>query len=184
MSDLTIVQKKKIINHSMGIEGGYSDNPSDSGGQTKYGITEYTARRHGYTGPMKDLPYDVGFKIYEDDYWDAIMGDKMLKVSFPITAKLFDAGINISPRRIIAMLQRSLNLLTESKLTVDGIIGSKTINSLQGYMDKRNSAKTLLKLIDGFQTTYYAELAEERPKDRAFIYGWIKNRINETLKLY
>ena len=95
-----------------------------------------------------------------------------------------DAGINISPRRIIAMLQRALNLLTESKLTVDGIIGSKTINSLQGYMDKRNSAKTLLKLIDGFQTTYYAELAEERPKDRAFIYGWIKNRINETLKLY
>jgi hypothetical protein len=40
-------------------EGGYSDNAADSGGQTKYGITEEVARAHGYTGAMKDLPLSV-----------------------------------------------------------------------------------------------------------------------------
>ncbi|MEN9903419.1 MAG: Bordetella virus, partial [Pseudomonadota bacterium] len=55
----------------LGIEGGFSDDPADSGGATRYGITEAVARRHGYTGPMREMPSDLARAIYRADYWDA-----------------------------------------------------------------------------------------------------------------
>ena len=38
------------------IEGGYSNDPQDPGGETMYGITARLARAYGYTGAMRDLP--------------------------------------------------------------------------------------------------------------------------------
>lgn len=37
-----------IIDGILGLEGGYSTNPKDKGGETNWGITEATARAHGY----------------------------------------------------------------------------------------------------------------------------------------
>ncbi len=42
---------EEIILH----EGGYADDPADSGGKTMYGITEAVARNSGYRGEMKDF---------------------------------------------------------------------------------------------------------------------------------
>jgi lysozyme family protein len=53
------------------LEGGYSDDPRDPGGKTKFGITEAVARQHGYIGAMQALPLDVAGEIYRSDYWDA-----------------------------------------------------------------------------------------------------------------
>lgn len=39
-----------------GKEGGYVDHPSDKGGPTRWGITQTTARAHGYTGDMRNPP--------------------------------------------------------------------------------------------------------------------------------
>jgi lysozyme family protein len=33
------------------VEGGYTNNPDDSGGETMWGVTIAVARRNGYTGP-------------------------------------------------------------------------------------------------------------------------------------
>lgn len=41
---------KKAFEKTIIFEGGYSDHPYDPGGKTKYGITESTARSHGYKG--------------------------------------------------------------------------------------------------------------------------------------
>ena len=59
------MSKKDIINHVIEIEGGYVDDPSDSGGETNYGITKAVARRYGYAGHMRDLPREVAYQIYE-----------------------------------------------------------------------------------------------------------------------
>ena len=40
--------KTKIINEIIGVEGGYVNDPSDSGGETNFGITVAVARQFGY----------------------------------------------------------------------------------------------------------------------------------------
>lgn len=57
--------------------GGYSDDPSDSGGKTNHGITEKVARQSGYTGDMRDLSLQQAQDIYVNQY---IVGPKLDKV--------------------------------------------------------------------------------------------------------
>ena len=58
-----------IIDGILAMEGGYSLNPKDKGGATNWGITEATARAHGYTGEMINLTRTEAFSILEEDYW-------------------------------------------------------------------------------------------------------------------
>ena len=50
--------------HVAPVEGGYADDPADLGGKTNLGITEAVARRHGYTGDMRDLTDSLAYHIY------------------------------------------------------------------------------------------------------------------------
>ena len=52
------------FNKLLGIEGDYSDHPSDPGGKTRWGVTEAVAREVGYRGDMRDLPVDLAKRIY------------------------------------------------------------------------------------------------------------------------
>lgn len=58
-----------IIDGILVMEGGYTNNPKDKGGATNWGITEATARAHGYTGEMINLTRAEAFSILEEDYW-------------------------------------------------------------------------------------------------------------------
>jgi len=77
-------------------------------------------------------------------------------------------------------LQRSLNLLTASKLKVDGQIGKKTLRALDKYHNKRgsNGKSVLFKMLNSLQGSFYVTLAERRVKDKKFIYGWFRNRVS------
>jgi lysozyme family protein len=75
-------------------EGGYVNNPKDPGGETNYGITKRTARDHGYTGNMHDIPMSVVERIYRESYWkgcDALPAGVDLCV--------FDFAVNSGPGR-------------------------------------------------------------------------------------
>lgn len=61
--------KQKIINAIIAREGGYVNDPADSGGPTRYGITEKVARQHGFKGDMRDFPHSLAYCIYADRYW-------------------------------------------------------------------------------------------------------------------
>ena len=55
----------RCVNKVIELEGGYSDHSCDRGGKTKYGITQRTAREHGYTGDMRDLTLEEAKDIYK-----------------------------------------------------------------------------------------------------------------------
>jgi len=76
------------------IEGGYTDNPADSGGPTKYGITEHVARANGYQGPMQDLPESMAKSIYKLQYWDPLRLDDISALSSNVADELFDTAVN------------------------------------------------------------------------------------------
>lgn len=173
--------KEDIINEIIRVEGGYVNDPSDSGGETNFGITEEVARAHGYTGAMIDLPKQFAFDIYSNKYWNSVNADKIMQLSASLTEKIVDISVNMGPKRAGIFLQRALNALNNiatlyDDLNVDGQIGSKTLKALESYLDKRSS-NILIKAINCLQGAFYIELAERREKDEKFVYGWLKNRV-------
>ena len=170
--------KNEIINHIIHIEGGYVDNPSDSGGATKYGITAAVAHEWGYSGEIKDLPRQTAFDIYENQYWNSLKADEIENLSPLIADEIVDTGVNMGVNRAGKFLQRVLNVFNNKgifypDLKVDGHVGSKTVDALRLYLNVRNE-NVLLKALNSLQGAFYVELSERREKDETFIYGWFK----------
>lgn len=173
--------KNEIINQIIHIEGGYVDNPSDSGGATKYGITQAVAREWGYTGDIRGLPKQTAFNIYENRYWNSLKGDEIENLSPLIVDEIVDTGVNMGVYRAGKFLQRALNVFNNQgalypDLEADGIVGSKTVEALRLYLNVRNE-NVLLKALNSLQGAFYVTLSERREKDETFIYGWFKNRV-------
>lgn len=173
--------KKKIIDDIIRVEGGYVNDPNDSGGETNFGITFDTARAYGYTGSMRNLPRETAFDIYAAKYWDIVRADDIVELSESIAAEVVDTAVNMGPKRAVTFLQRALNAFNDRgrwypDIVIDGRIGPATINALAGYMQNRDE-KTFVKVLNCLQGAFYIELAERREKDERFINGWFRNRI-------
>jgi len=172
------------LQQSLGIEGDFSDDPADSGGATRFGITEAVARRHGYTGLMRELPPDTARAIYRADYWDAQSLDAVAILSWRIAFEIFDTGVNMGTSQSGEFLQMALNALNRratdyDDLEVDGEIGSKTLDALTAYIHRRGKGgeTVLLRALNALQGAGYIELAERREKDERFVFGWFLHRV-------
>lgn len=166
------------------VEGGNSNNPHDSGGETCLGITEKVARANGYEGPMKELPVAVAKKIYKAKYWDILMLDEIKEDCPKLCLKLADIGVNLGTKQAAFFLQRLLNALNDqgklySEIKADGNIGSVTIATLKKFLTVRgrDGELVLLRALNCLQGMFYLSLAERREKDESFIYGWFLNRV-------
>ena len=173
--------RNKIINNIIRIEGGYVDDPDDSGGETKFGITEKQARIFGYTGNMSCLPREIAFDIYVEKYWNSVQGDSLSMLSERITEEVIDTAVNMGVPRAGKFLQRCLNALNDRArlypdIKVDSMIGPATIATVGKYLTIRDDF-TIVKMLNCLQGSFYVVLAERREKDERFIYGWFKNRV-------
>lgn len=174
----------KFIKELLAKEGGFVDRADDSGGPTKYGITQDVARSFGYKGNMKYLAESLAVEIYGFKYWDSLKLSDIEKISPAITEELADTGVNQGVQRAAEFLQRLLNVLNNKgefypDIKVDGSIGPATLFSLKAFLAKRkvDGEKVILKGLNCLQGEFYISLAERRPKDEAFIYGWLLNRV-------
>ncbi|MBQ8465701.1 MAG: hypothetical protein IJ545_06805 [Alphaproteobacteria bacterium] len=110
------------VNMTLRREGVLCNDPKDTGGLTKYGISK-TAY------PNLDicaLTQDDAIAIYKRDYWNA---SKCELLPFPLDVLTFDAAVNHGIKPAIKILQRAL------KVTDDGIIGPKTIEAARKAPD-------------------------------------------------
>lgn len=178
---------KTLIAEVVEKEGGYSNHPSDRGGETNYGITKAVAREAGYLGPMRDLPKELAEDIYYRVYWREPGFERVAEEGFErIAAELFDSGVNCGVSRASKWLQRSLNILNGrgthyGDLPVTGRVGLLTIAALKAYRDRRppiNLAELiLLRALEGFQISHYIHLCETNQSQEDFIVGWLRTRV-------
>lgn len=172
-----------IIAAVLNVEGGYVNNPKDPGGETNHGITKDVARDHGYTGDMKALTKSMAEEIYYQDYIVKPGFTKMVEIQPAVAHKLVDAGVNTGTVRPSRWFQQSLNDLSRNgvdypQISVDGKVGSATISAYQSLEQKRGKIKACeltIKMLDGYQSTYYTSL--NMP---TFTVGWIDNRIGNV----
>jgi lysozyme family protein len=167
-------------------EGGFVNHPADKGGPTCFGITEAVARAHGYAGAIRQLPRGDAAAIYKRLYWLRPRFDEVAKRSTSIAAEIFDTGVNMGPAVAVTFLQRALTALNRNAkdypdLTPDGRIGAVTLAALDTFLASRSTGggTVLLRALEALQGERYLRLAERRPANEAFLYGWLANRIGE-----
>jgi lysozyme family protein len=169
-------------------EGAYVSHPADMGGPTCFGITEAVARTHGYAGAMRELPRDQAAAIYKRIYWARPGFDEVAGRSPAVAAELFDTGVNMGPAVAATFLQRALTALNRNghdypDLVPDGRIGQRTLAALDAFLKLRGKSSgeaVLLRALEALQGERYLRLAERRPANEAFLYGWLANRIGEV----
>ena len=177
----------RLIDALIEREGGYVDHPADRGGATCFGITEAVARAHGYAGAMRDLPREDAGAIYRRLYWLRPRFDEVASRSGRLGEELFDTGVNMGPAVAVTFLQRALTALNRNgrdfaDLVPDGRIGDVTLAALDAFFAVRGRASgetVLLRALEALQGERYLRLAERRPANEAFLYGWLANRIGE-----
>jgi lysozyme family protein len=178
----------ELISELIEREGGYVNHPADKGGPTRFGITEAVARAHGYAGPMAQLPRDEAVAIYRRLYWLRPRFDQIGERVPRVAAELFDTGANMGPAVAATFLQRALTALNRGgtdypDLTPDGRVGPMTIAALDSFLAARGKERgetVLLRALEALQGERYLRLAEKRPANEAFLYGWLANRIGDT----
>jgi lysozyme family protein len=181
------VQADRLIETLIEREGGFVSHAADRGGPTCFGITEAVARAHGYAGPMCQLPREQAVAIYKRLYWSCPRFDAVAERSAELSAELFDTGVNMGPAVAATFLQRALTALNRNghdfpDLVPDGRIGAKTLAALDRFLELRgrNTGETvLLRALEALQGERYLRLAEQRPANEAFLYGWLANRVGE-----
>mgnify|MGYP001259337838 FL=1 len=180
----------RIIDDILAVEGEeYTDNPADSGGPTKYGITQATLakwrRRPVTPAEVAALTREEAREIYYHRFVVDPGYVGVLELSERIAAELVDTGVNMGPAVATMFLQRSLNALNRQQrdypdIAVDGACGPRTLAALRAYLAKRGTEgeTVLLKALNCLQGERYIDIAERRPKDEEFVYGWLRARVS------
>ncbi len=158
---------KPAFDHTVGIEGGYVNDPDDPGGETKYGIS----KRSYPQVDIKKLTIDQAAVIYRRDYWDKLRLGEI--TSQPIADELFDSAVNCGVPSAGEWLQRALNMVgghNLNGLSVDAKIGRKTLVAV-------NSCRYLAavhKCLNGFQFERYMNIVRRDISKRKFLRGWLR----------
>lgn len=165
----------KAFHFTMENEGGYVEDSNDPGGATNLGISQAFLKQV-YAKGMKEVDfnndgiidrrdikdvekYGLVQMLYKEEFWEKVkdIPDEDLAI------KVFDASVNIGPKKAIKILQGVVNT------TPDGIIGPMTIKAI----NKFNPSQLLKSFIDGLKLYYYQLCFKNRKLDK-FLKGWIR----------
>jgi lysozyme family protein len=157
------------IGYVLDNEGGYTNDPADHGGATNYGITDAEARRHGYSGDMRDLPLETAKAIYLADYWrfDGIEDQH-------VATKLLDMAVNMGLSTAVKLAQGIAGVVT------DGVMGPATETRINTLTDSGTSMEHSALLLTGLVfgcVRRYAHIVGSDHSQAAFIVGWIERAL-------
>ena len=175
-------------------EGGYSNDPTDRGGETLYGISRVnnpTWRGWELVDIFKKSNYFIksvttskalktaADDFYEKNYWDAlrlwdVQGQDMASAAY-------DMAVNCGIVPAIICIQRAANFLNRSgdvfdELVVDGRIGEKTISAMNAlYLGKEEEAFVVV--FQALRLSRYVDITEDDGKQDKYARGWL-NRLH------
>ena len=159
-----------MFNFLIQVEGGYTNDPHDSGGKTNWGIIESEARRHGYTGDMRNLTQDFAKSIYWTDYYLANNLDKIKDERVALT--ILDVSVNSGVGTGIKLARRALKNM--------GVSIEENTKADQVFLDAINSVDPLqfCNIYSQIQRANYNRIVAASPEKGKFLKGWM-NRVDQ-----
>jgi len=164
-------------------EGGYSNNPSDPGGETYKGITrrdfpswvgwatiDAQKRLSGFPKSLSGLTAleDDVKSFYRNIFWkfDGLTSQYLAN-------KLLSESVNIGPKVAVKILQASLQALqTAANVSVDGQFGPHTIAAANLAPADALGAEFRAQLV-----FHYRDIEKANPKEEIFDKGWIRRAV-------
>ncbi|HDX4057235.1 TPA: peptidoglycan-binding protein [Citrobacter freundii] len=155
------------------FEGGYVNDPTDKGGETKYGISDM---RDGVADGMtdvsgdgkpdtriRDLTVDQAGQIYFRDYW---LPAFCTEWPDGISLFMFDSAVQHGVKKAVQMLQ------DVAGVAADGIVGAKTRAAVASFDPHYLLTRLLLR-----RSRYYADIIKANASQGKYLNGWF-NRLD------
>ena len=150
------------IQKTLENEGLLSNDLSDKGGITKFGISKTSY-------PDEDIPnltLDRAKYLYKKDYWNPILGDQIS--SQEVAETLFDFAVNSGVGTSVKLAQRVI------KVDDDGKMGTNTLKALNNFEPSSFIDKFTIAKIKR-----YRDICLKNPDQKKFFFGWINRALKE-----
>ncbi|MDR1764414.1 MAG: peptidoglycan-binding protein [Dysgonamonadaceae bacterium] len=170
-----MAQINNIIPFIRKWEGGYSNNPLDSGGATMWGVTlaVYTAYRKAKgiatttVADLKNITVAEFAEILKANYWDKWQADKIN--SQAVANLLVNWAWGSGATTSIKAFQKGAGL------TQDGIVGAQTL----AYINAQNEID-LFNKIWTMRKDFFVNIVKSKPTQVIFLAGWL-NRLYDNV---
>lgn len=103
-----MVDFNKSMVRILGHEGGYVNDPTDPGGETKWGIS----KRSYPNVSIASLTQEDAVEIYKKDFWLPLQGDRFHD---GVAYQLLDSAVNSGIAQSIRFLQRAIGVADDGR---------------------------------------------------------------------
>lgn len=153
-----------VIQH----EGGYSNTPGDTGGPTKWGITQADLAEylgHAVTAEdVENMAQDTAIDIYGTKYWAPLSLDSIVKPE--LAAIIFDQGILRGTETV------SNDLKAVFGVTDAGLMPASLLTAINGCDQTHLGVRFLI-----VSRNHLIAISQAHSNDAQFLKGWV-NRID------
>lgn len=152
-------------------EGGYVNDPNDSGGETYKGISrnnwskwegwtkiDIAKTKPGFPNNL-NIESDV-FEFYQVNFWNRLRADQIENQQ--IAESIFDFAVNAGIGTAVSLAQMVVGAKS------DGVIGPITIEAINKYNPELFLAEFTLAKI-----ARYVSIVKRRPENKKYFYSWI-----------
>lgn len=148
-------------------EGGYSNDPSDPGGETNFGIS----KRSYPDLDIKSLTQEQACEIYYRDWWLKYGYGRLPLI---LATKALDIAVPSGPHQAAFSLQRGLRAYGGKMIKIDGDIGPATVNAA----DSCSNIQAVLAAMRADYAAYCRQIAAHHlavtGKPDPFLEGWLE----------
>jgi lysozyme family protein len=171
----------------MGNEGGYVNDPQDSGGETFAGVSRnnfpqwrgwkiidsYKQKPNFPASLSKDTDLESAVQeFYKQNFWDALSLDYVK--DYRLALELFDTAVNCGVKTSGRFAQIALNVLNQNQklyldIEEDGLIGPQTLRLINNH----TKPAALLKVLNVLQGARYIEISKSNHTQEKFMNAWL-----------
>lgn len=149
----------RAIDFVLECEGGVSNNKNDSGGLTKFGISQKSYPNLD----INNLTREDAIRIYKRDYWNKCGCDELPE---QIAFMVFDQAVNQGVYAAIRDLQKAVGV------EMDGIIGKITLDAVYN-----KNVKEVIEELSTIRLCRYSSTVFANPSNKVFLLGWTRRVI-------